>query len=398
MQVLLVATLRSEFQPPWAALRQVTSLTLARLDQGLCTTIVEQIAGPKASLSRETVAEIVERTDGVPLFLEELTKAVLESAAIGAIPAVSLAVPASLHASLTARLDRLGPIAKDVAQVGAAIGRDFSYELLAATAQRTERELAQALALLVDAGLIFARGSPPQSTYLFKHALVQDTAYSMLLRSARKTLHAQIARTLAEHFPRAAEAQPQVLAHHFTEAGLIEPAIAYWSRAGQQSAAKSAFVEAIAKLRRGLQLIDDLPDSGERKQRELELQVTLAAALMEAKGHANPEVGLVLRRARELVLDINAAGTILHFSVLYGLWVAQYLGGEPVAALEQAKEFLSLAQSQTQSGLLLTGHRLGADADRGFPTGFIAPRPGCGVVSAGGARRACLPLRGRHRD
>jgi class 3 adenylate cyclase/predicted ATPase len=358
LPVLLVATLRSEFQPPWTGLCRVVSVTLGRLDQSHCTAIVEQMAGPKASLSREIVAEIVERTDGVPLFLEELTKAVLENPAIGAIPATSSAVPATLHASLLARLDRLGPIAKDIAQVGSAIGRDFSYELLAATAQRTERELAQALARLVDAGLVFARGTPPQATYLFKHALVQDTAYSMLLRAARKALHARIARVLAEHFPNVAEAQPQVLAHHFTEAGLIEQAIAYWSRAGQQSAAKSAFIEAIAKLRRGLQLIDQLHDSRERKQRELELQVTLAAALMEAKGHANPEIGLVLRRARDLVLDTDSAGTILHFSVLYGLWVAQYLGGEPIAALEQAKEFLSLAQSQAQSGLLLTGHRL----------------------------------------
>jgi class 3 adenylate cyclase/predicted ATPase len=358
MSVLLVATLRSEFHPPWPGLRQVASLTLARLDQSLCTTIVEQIASPKVSLSSEIVAEIVERTDGVPLFLEELTKAIIENAAIGPIPATSFAVPATLHASLIARLDRLGPIAKEVAQVGAAIGRDFSYELLAATAQRTEWELAQALDLLVDAGLIFARGTPPHATYLFKHALVQDTAYSMLLRAARKMLHARIARTLAEHFPSVVETQPQVLAHHFTEAGLIDQAIAYWSQAGQQFAAKSAFVEAIAQLRRGLHLIDELRDSRERKQRELELQVTLAAALMQAKGHANTEVGLVLRRARELVLDTNAAGTILHFSVLYGLWVAQYLGGEPIAALEQAKEFLSLAQSQAQSGLLLTGHRL----------------------------------------
>ena len=358
MSVLLVATLRSEFHPPWPGLRQVASLTLARLDQSLCTTIVEQIASPKASLSSEIVAEIVERTDGVPLFLEELTKAIIENAAIGPIPATSFAVPATLHASLIARLDRLGPIAKEVAQVGAAIGRDFSYELLAATAQRTEWELAQALDLLVEAGLIFARGTPPHATYLFKHALVQDTAYSMLLRAARKTLHARIARTLAEHFSSVVETQPQVLAHHFTEAGLIDQAIAYWSQAGQQFASKSAFVEAIAQLRRGLHLIDELRDSRDRKQRELELQVTLAAALMQAKGHANTEVGLVLRRARELVLDTNAAGTILHFSVLYGLWVAQYLGGEPIAALEQAKEFLSLAQSQAQSGLLLTGHRL----------------------------------------
>ena len=367
MPVLLVATLRSEFKPPWAGPRPVISLTLARLDQGLCTTIVEQIAGPNTSLSKEIVAEIVGRTDGVPLFLEELTKAVLESATVGPVPATSVGVPATLHASLIARLDRLGPIAKDIAQVGAAIGRDFSYELLAATAQRSERELAQALTLLVDAGLIFASGRPPQATYLFKHALVQDTAYSMLLRAARKTLHARIARTLVEHFPSVAEAQPQVLAHHFTEAGLIQEAIAYWSQAGEQSAAKSAFVEAIAQLRKGLQLIDELHDFRERKHRELELQVTLAAALMQAKGHANTEVGLVLRRARDLVLDTNAAGTILHFSVLYGLWVAQYLGGEPIAALEQAKEFLSLAQSQAQSGLLLTGHRLVGSAL--IPTG-----------------------------
>src|SRR5262249_22196665 len=162
------ATLRSEFKPPWAGPRQVISLTLARLDQGLCTTIVEQIAGPNTSLSKEIVAEIVGRTDGVPLFLEELTKAVLESATVGPVPATSVGVPATLHASLIARLDRLGPIAKDIAQVGAAIGRDFSYELLAATAQRSERELAQALTLLVDAGLIFASGRPPQATYLFK--------------------------------------------------------------------------------------------------------------------------------------------------------------------------------------------------------------------------------------
>ncbi len=314
----------------------------------------------------EVVTEIVERTDGVPLFVEELTKAVLEqvgqknplAAILSASPATSLAVPPTLHASLMARLDRLGPITKEVTQVGAAIGRDFSYELLAVVAQRTEPELEQALARLVDAGLVFARGAPAQATYLFKHALVQDTAYGMLLRAARKALHARIAHALEEHFPSVAEVQPQVLAHHFTEAGLVEQAVAYWSRAGQQFAAKSAFIEAIAQLRRGLQLIEELPDSRELKQRELELQVTLAAALMEAKGHANPEVGRVLGRARNLVMDTNAAGTILHFSVLYGLWVAQYLGGEPIAALEQAKEFLSLAQSQTQSGLLLIGHRL----------------------------------------
>src|SRR5271169_2174170 len=155
-----------------------------------------------------------------------------------------------------------------------------------------------------------------------------------------------------------AETQPQILAHHFSEAGFVGQAVAFWSRAGQQSAAKSAFIEAIAQLRRGLQLIGEQPESRERRQRELELLVTLAPALMEGKGHASPDVAEVLARARSLIVETEAAGTILHFSVLYGLWVAQYLGGEPIAALDQAKEFLSLARSQTQSGLLLIGHRL----------------------------------------
>jgi class 3 adenylate cyclase len=283
--VLLVATLRSEFRPPWTGLCQVTLVTLARLEQSHCAAIVESIVGRKASHSREVVAEIVARADGVPLFLEELTKAVLENAIVGV-------TPATLHASLMGRLDRLGPIAKETARVGAAIGRDFSYELLAAATQRTEPELDEALAQLVDTGLVFARGVPPQATFLFKHALVQETAYSMLLRAARKALHARIAYALEERFPSVAEARPQVLAHHFTEAGLVEQAVAYWSWAGQKSAAKSAFIEAIAQLRRGLQLVAELPDSRERKRRELELQVTLAAAaLMEAKGrHPLPRI------------------------------------------------------------------------------------------------------------
>jgi predicted ATPase len=284
MHVLLVATLRSDFQPPWTELRQVTLLTLARLEQSLCAAIVESIAGCRASLSREVVAEIVERADGVPLFLEKLTKTVLENAAVGAIPA-------TLQASLMGRLDRLGPITKEIAQIGAAIGRDFSYELLAAAAERTEPEMDKALAQLVHAGLVFARGAPPQATFLFKHALIQDTAYSMLLRASRKALHARIAHALEERFPSVAEARPQVLAHHFTEAGLVERAVAYWSWAGQQSAAKSAFIEAIAQLKRGLHLTAKLPDSRERKQRELELKVNLAAALMESQGrHPLPRI------------------------------------------------------------------------------------------------------------
>jgi predicted ATPase len=302
----------------------------------------------------------------VPLFLEELTKTVLEavmagadgSGVVSAVPATLLAVPATLHASLMARLDRLGAAAKELAQIGAAIGRDFSYELLAATAQRTDAELRDALDRLVDAGLVFQRGAPPQATFLFKHALVQDTAYSMLLRGQRQALHARIARTLEERFPSLADTQPQILAHHFTEARFLERAVRFWCSAGERSTAKSALVEAIAQLRRGLLLITDLPDSRERTQQELDLQVTLAGALMGARGYAHPEVAEAFGRATTLISNTESAGTILHFSVLYGRFSADYVGGKPKAALDRAREFLSLAQSQKDSGLLLMGHRL----------------------------------------
>ena len=196
-----------------------------------------------------------------------------------------------MRASLIARLDRLGQTAKEIVQIGAAIGRDFSYELLAMVAQRTEPELDEAMTRLVDSGLVFAAGAKPHATFLFKHALVQDTAYSMLLRAARKALHARIAYALEERFRIVAEVRPQVLAHHFTEAGLIDRAVAYLLWAGQQSAMKSGFIEAIAHLRKGMRLTAELPDSHERKQRELELQVNLAAALMEAEGwHPLPRI------------------------------------------------------------------------------------------------------------
>jgi predicted ATPase len=305
------------------------------------------------------VDEIVERADGVPLFLEELTKAVLETGAeISTVPRTSLAVPATLHASLMARLDRLGPTAKEIAQVAAAIGRDFSYELLAEVAQRSESELQPALGRIVDAGLVFQRGLPPQATFLFKHALVQDTAYSTLLRGSRRALHARIAHALEQKFPSVAETQPEILAHHLTEARILEQAIAYWCRAGQHSVARSAFVEAIGQLRRGLLLIADLPDTRARKQQELDLQVTLAAALRFPKGYAHSEVAEALGRARSLILETEGAGTSAYFAMLFGLVGVNYIGGKPKAALDHAQEFLLLAQSMTRSELLLIGHQL----------------------------------------
>jgi class 3 adenylate cyclase len=296
---LLIVTFRPEFNAPWVGQSHVTSLTLNRLGQREVAAIIARLVGNK-ELPVDVRAEIMERTDGIPLFVEEMTKAVLEAEnenegaarrTVAAARSQDLAVPASLRASLIARLDRLGPTAKEIVQIGAAIGRDFSYELLAMVAQRTEPELDEAMARLVDSGLVFAAGAKPQATFLFKHALVQETAYSMLLRAARKALHARIAYALEERFRSVVETRPQVLAHHFTEAGLVDQAVAYWSWAGQQSAMKSGFIEAIAHLRRGMRLIAELPDSRERKRRELELQVNLAAALMEAKGrHPLPRI------------------------------------------------------------------------------------------------------------
>ena len=367
LPALLIATFRPEFQPPWIGQPQVTTVSLRRLRRDESDELVHGIVGNIAALSTEVIDEIVERTDGVPLFLEELTKAVLEAASIGVgrgsaavsdVPATSLAVPVTLHASLIARLDRLGSSVKEIAQVGAAIGRDFSYEFLVAAAQRPEAELRDALGRLVDAGLVFQHGVQPQARFLFKHALVQDTAYGMLLRGPRQALHARIARALEECFPAVAEMRPQILAHHFTEAGFLEKAVAYWCRAGELSAEKSALVEATAQLRRGLRLIAELPASRERKQQELDLQVTLARTLMFLKGYAHPELVEALTHARNLVVETSEAGTIRHFSVLDGLWVADYNLAKSKAALEKAQEFLLLAQSQIESGLLVVGHRL----------------------------------------
>jgi class 3 adenylate cyclase/tetratricopeptide (TPR) repeat protein len=367
MRVLLVATFRPEFEPPWTGQPHVETLSLRRLRREESGELVRGIIGSAAALSRDIVDEIVDRTDGVPLFLEELTKAVLETAisgidaskrAVSSVPAILPAVPATLHASLMARLDRLGSTAKEVLQTGAVIGRDFSYELLAAVGQWTDWELRSALGRLVAAGLVFQREMPPRTSFLFKHALVQDIAYSMLLLGLRRSLHGRIASALEERFPDAMQVRPETLAHHYTEAGLFEKAVGYWCRAGRQSVAKSGFIEAIAQLRTGLRLIADLPDTRARKQEELELQVALSGALQVMRGYAHPEVAAALSRACRLILATGRAGTITHFSVLRGLWAADFVSGKPKGALGHAGEFLSLAQSQTDSRMSAMGHWL----------------------------------------
>jgi class 3 adenylate cyclase/predicted ATPase len=356
--VLLIATFRPEFQPPWAYRPHVTIVSLRRLGRDESSRLVRGLVGDAADLSSEVLDEIAQRTDGVPLFLEELTKAVFENTVAGNIPATSARVPATLHASLMARLDRLGLLAKEIAQVGAAIGRDFSYELLAAAARRTEAELRDGLGRLVDGGLVFQRGVPPEATFLFKHALVQDTAYGMLLRGPRQALHERITRVLEVRFPTLAETQPEILAHHYTEAGLLEKAVGYWSRAGRQSEAKAALIEAISQLRRGLRLIADLPNTQEHARQELELQIALAGALRSVKGFWHPEVAETFGRAHSLILESGEAGTISHFSVLFGLFGTKFAGGQVRAGLEHAREFLSLAQSRADSGLMVTGYQI----------------------------------------
>ncbi|MFG3594079.1 AAA family ATPase [Bradyrhizobium sp. RDI18] len=282
LPVLQLITFRPEFPPPWCGRSHVTTFALTRLDRRQGAILVQRVAGNQA-LSTDTVEQIVTRTDGVPLFVEELTKAALEARAVGgsaegALTGAStsaLTLPATLHASLLARLDRLGPTAKQVAQTGASIGREFSYDLLGAVATRKERELQNELARLVASELVFQRGAPPQSVYTFKHALVQDAAYSTLLRGDRQQLHARIADVLERRFPERVAREPELLAHHLTEARKIDRAIGYWLKAGERAAERSANLEAVRHLTRGLEALKTLPESPERDRRELELQIAI---------------------------------------------------------------------------------------------------------------------------
>ena len=316
MPVLLLATFRPEFQRPWNDQPHVTTVSLRRLGQEESDQLVRGIIGGAASLSSELVQEIIDRADGVPLFLEELTKAILEaaaaggdhgSAAVASIPANSRAVPATLHSSLMARLDRLGPAAKEVAQVGAAIGRDFAYQVLAPAARQTEAELQKALGRLAEAGLVFQRGVPPQASFLFKHALVQDAAYSTLLRGQRLELHARIGKVLEEQFPETVDAQPELLAHHFALAGVVDRAIEYWRRAGVRSVGRSAHSEAAAQLGCALELLAKLPPGKQRDADELDVTLALAVPLIAVSGFGALRVEECALRAMALSDRLHAS-------------------------------------------------------------------------------------------
>jgi class 3 adenylate cyclase/predicted ATPase len=368
LQALLIVTSRPEFNAPWVGQSHVTSLTLNRLGEREATAIIARLAGNKA-LPADVLAEIVERTDGIPLFVEEMTKAVLEAESEGAarrtvaaVPSSALAVPASLHASLMARLDRLGP-AKEVAQIGSAIGREFSHPLLALVARKSEVELGSALDRLVQTGLLFRQGVPPQASYLFKHALVQDAAYGTLLREPRRALHARIAETLERQFAEIAERQPELLARHCSEAGLIERAAGLWSKAGQQSLERSALIEAVEQLTRALGQFELLPATSELRREEIKLQAALLNALMHTKGYAAPETMAAGERARSLIetaeaLEEPPEDPLLKFSVLYGFWVANQTNLNGDIICELAAQFLTSAEKQGTIPPRMIGHRL----------------------------------------
>jgi class 3 adenylate cyclase/energy-coupling factor transporter ATP-binding protein EcfA2 len=357
--VLVLITFRPEFEPAWTRYARVTALTLSRLSRRQGAAMVARLSGGKA-LPPAVLDQIVAKTDGVPLFVEELTRAVLETnllldegdhyALAGPLPL--MAIPTTLQESLLARLDRLAP-AREVAQVAAAIGREFSHELLAITTALPESELQAALDDLVGSGLMFRRGTPPQATYSFKHALVQDAAYATLVRAKRQRLHARIAAAIEQHVPETVQAQPELLAHHYMEAGLAEPAIDYWLRAGQRAIARSAMAEALAQLRNGLDLLAGLPEA-DRRRRELDLQVALGVALMATQGWAAPEAGRANARARELSEQIGATAQL--WPGLYGQWVFHGVRAEHNAAREVADEFLRRAQDHREASATVVAH------------------------------------------
>ncbi|MGC2203319.1 MAG: AAA family ATPase, partial [Stellaceae bacterium] len=360
LSVLLIVTFRPEFQPPWAGQPQVTMLTLNRLDWGDRIALIAQIAGGKA-LPEEVIEQIVDRTDGVPLFVEELTKSVLESGVLHedadryvldrALP--PLVIPTTLHASLLARLDRLAPV-RLVAQIGAAIGRQFPYPLLRHVSRLPEEELQTSLARLVASELIYQRGTPPDAVYAFKHALVQDAAHNSLLRSTRQQLHARIAEAIESHSPELMDSQPELIAQHYAEAGLVEKAVAYWGKAGHRSAARSAMAEAAAQLQKGLDQLKLLPDTRERLKQELEFQNASGAALLAVRGYAAPETGHAYARARELWEQLGSPSEFLR--VPFGQSRYHAHRGELDRAQSLAEDLLHLSRQRNDSGGLVLGH------------------------------------------
>jgi TOMM system kinase/cyclase fusion protein len=359
-RMLTLLTCRPEFRPPWATHAPVTQVTLTRLGRTQVEAMIPSLTGDK-TLPTEIVEQVIAKTDGVPLFVEELVKMVMESGLIqeqaghyvltGPLP--PLAIPSTLHDSLMARLDRLST-ARELVQFSAVLGREFTYELLQAVSPVDELMLQQGLSQLVDTELIYQRGLPPRSQYIFKHALIQDAAYQSLLKSTRQQYHQRIAQVLVAQFPDIAETQPELVAHHYTEAGFREQAVVYWQRAGQQAIERSANLEAVAHLTQGLELLITLPDTPERAQQELVMQTTLGPALLVTKGQASPEVLQAYARARTLCQQVGETPQL--FQVLRGLWYFYLLRVELQTARELGEQLLTLAQHIGDPALFLEAH------------------------------------------
>jgi class 3 adenylate cyclase/predicted ATPase len=382
---LLIATFRPDFIPSWADQPHVTMLNLNRLTRSDSEALVRQLAAKALSLPGDLIGEIVERGDGVPLFLEEVTKTVVDAGpAQKQGPATTsrppLSVPATLHASLMARLDRIGPAAKEIAQIGAAIGREFSYELTALVAERPEREINETLGRLVDAGLLFRRGEPPRSTFMFKHGLLQDAAYSTLLRGPRRDLHARIAQAIEEISPDIIESQPELVARHRTEAGLKKPATADWQRAGELALRRSAGSEALNHFSSALRLLEELPDATDRWQQELDIRLGLGTALIIARGFRSSGPEIARHYARAVALGRGLGDGKKLFRAMWGSWYANLITGQTEQALGIANELVEVAERLGDPDLTLeayhsrwaNSHVLGlntltlADAQRGI--------------------------------
>ena len=360
--ILAIATFRPEFQPPWAGQSRVTTLALERLAQKDSAALVRQIERGVIPLPDDIVQEILARADGVPLFLEELTRTVLEAAGSDVIrPKINVstaaklqhAVPVTLQASLIGRLDRIGWIAKEIAQIGAAIGREFSYELLAAASQRSPSQLKKALARLIEARLVFQRGAIPEATFLFKHALLQDAAYSTLLRGGRRTLHARIADALLSASD-VVDIAPEIVALHMQNAGRSAEAITYWRKAGEKSARRANDPEAVSHFRRALSLLEALPETHERRRTELAILSQLGPALMNVHGLAAPEVGAVVERAADVGRRLESSQELA--PSIANLWIFEFSNGRIDAAEKISDDILRIGRELNDPEVLLQAH------------------------------------------
>jgi predicted ATPase len=359
--LLTVLTCRPTFQPTWSHRSYLTEVTVNRLAQHQIARMVERVTGEK-TLPTEVLQQIIARTDGVPLFVEEITKAVLESGALQDVDGQyvmtgtlsSFTIPATLQDSLMARLDRL-VTAKAVAQYAAVLGRRFSYALLQGVSQLDEVMLQHELGRLVEAEIVYQRGLPPQSTYVFKHALIQDAAYQSLLKSTRQQYHQRIAHVLEEQFPETTVTQPELLAHHYTEAGLTEKAVGYWHKAAQRASERSAHVEAMRHLTQGLALLQTLPETPQRLQREVDMHIVLGGSLIATQGFAAPEVEQTYSHAQHLCQHLTEPQRL--FPVLRGLWNYYANRAEQQTAHALGEQLLTLAQQAQDSAMLMAAHR-----------------------------------------